>query len=162
MNLEMLAQYKAWADRVFYEAISNLPEEEIHRDRAMLFGNIFSLLNHVYAMDFVWKSHLLGIPHNLQTRNPTHSISLTELQQGQEKINEWFENYAAELPSEKHQEIVRFKFIGGGDGQMKRSEIIQHVVNHASYHRGHIEGVLYQMSVEPPTTDLPVFLRIIQ
>ena len=36
------------------------------------------------------------------------------------------------------------------------------VVNHASYHRGHIEGVLYQMSVEPPTTDLPVFLRVIQ
>lgn len=42
---------------------------------------------------------------------------------------------------------------------MRKYEIIHHVVNHGSYHRGHIEGVMYQMSVEPPTTDLPIFLR---
>ena len=52
---------------------------------------------------------------------------------------------------------MRFTFISGGFGK-----IIQNVVNHASYHRGHIEGVFYQMSVEPPITDLPVFLREIQ
>lgn len=42
---------------------------------------------------------------------------------------------------------------------MKVFEIVQHMVNHASYHRGHIEGVLYQMSIEPPVTDIPVFLQ---
>ncbi|MEM7260053.1 MAG: DinB family protein [Pseudomonadota bacterium] len=42
---------------------------------------------------------------------------------------------------------------------MSRSEILHHIVNHASYHRGHIEGVLYQLCIEPPTTDLPVFLQ---
>lgn len=42
---------------------------------------------------------------------------------------------------------------------MKVFEIVQHMVHHASYHRGHIEGVLYQMSIEPPVTDIPVFLQ---
>ena len=161
-SLEMLANYKAWADQIFYKAISNLPEEEVHRDRAMLFGDIFSLLNHIYAMDIVWKSHLEGTPHSFQTRNPSSSASLIDLQREQENINDWYQNHTSHLPVEKHQEIVSFTFIGGGSGKMKRSEIIQHVVNHASYHRGHIEGVFYQMSVEPPTTDLPVFLREIQ
>ena len=67
--------------------------------------------------------------------------------------------YIDSLSIEKYKEVVNFTFIGGGSGKMRRFEIIQHVVNHGSYHRGHIEGVLYQMLIEPPTTDMPVFLR---
>ena len=69
-NLETLVKYKTWADEIFYHAICILTDEELKKIRPMLFGNIFSLLNHIYAMDVVWKSHLEGIPHNLQTRNP--------------------------------------------------------------------------------------------
>ena len=54
---------------------------------------------------------------------------------------------------------VAFEFIGGGQGQMTRSDMILHVVNHATYHRGHVADMLYHMSVSPPTTDMPVFLR---
>jgi uncharacterized damage-inducible protein DinB len=158
-NLEILVKYKTWADEIFYHAISRLPDEELKRTRPMLFGNIFSLFNHIYAMDGVWKSHLEGIPHNLQTRNPENLSSFTDLRENQATINNWYENYIDNLCIEKYKEMVNFTFIGGVEGKMKRFEIIQHVVNHASYHRGHIEGVLYQMSVEPPTTDMPVFLR---
>jgi len=42
---------------------------------------------------------------------------------------------------------------------MTREAILLHVVNHATYHRGHIADMMYDSSVEPPTTDLPVFLR---
>ncbi len=34
-----------------------------------------------------------------------------------------------------------------------------HVVNHATYHRGHIAQMLYSSDVVPPVTDFPVFLR---
>lgn len=157
-DLETLVKYKAWADDIFYSAISQLPVEELKRNRPMLFGNIFNLLNHIYSMDIVWKSHLKGVPHNLQTRNPEGSPSFTVLREYQSSMNKWWVDYIDNLCIEKYKEMVNFTFIGGGDGKMRRFEIIQHVVNHASYHRGHIEGVLYQMSIEPPTTDMPVFL----
>lgn len=158
-DLKKLTLYKAWADKIFYQAMSELPDQELRRERPMLFGNILSLLNHVYSMDIVWKSHLEGIPHNLQTRNPEYKGSFTTLRTNQASINQWYEDYIENLAPDKYNEIVNFTFIGGGDGSMRRSQIIQHFVNHASYHRGHIEGVLYQMSIEPPTTDIPVFLR---
>lgn len=56
-------------------------------------------------------------------------------------------------------EIVNFSFIGAGNGSMSRGEIVLHVVNHRTYHRGHIGSMIYQVPGEPPTTDLPVFLR---
>ena len=158
-GLETMVRYKAWADNVFYQAISELPDEEVKRERPMLFGSILRLLHHIYSMDVVWKSHLQGVPHNFTKRNPKSSLSFADLREIQASINDWYKSYVDHLGVETYSESVSFNFIGGARGEMRRGEIVQHVVNHASYHRGHIEGVLYQLSVEPPTTDLPVFLR---
>ena len=56
-------------------------------------------------------------------------------------------------------EIVNSTFIGGGEGSMTRGDILLHVVNHTTYHRGHIAALIYQIPAQPPVTDLPVFLR---
>ncbi len=42
---------------------------------------------------------------------------------------------------------------------MSRGEMIAHVVNHATYHRGFVADMMYQVPAMPPATDLPVFLR---
>ena len=52
-----------------------------------------------------------------------------------------------------------FDAVGGGEGAMTRGEILQHVVNHTSYHRDFVAEMFYQVPARPPTTDLPVFLR---
>ena len=42
--------------------------------------------------------------------------------------------------------------------EMRRSEIVQHVVNHTSCHRGFVADLFYQVPARPPLIDLPVFL----
>jgi uncharacterized damage-inducible protein DinB len=54
---------------------------------------------------------------------------------------------------------VDFEFIGGGEGSLSRGDIVLHVINHTTYHRGHIGDMMYQIPVHPPTTDLPVYRR---
>jgi uncharacterized damage-inducible protein DinB len=56
-------------------------------------------------------------------------------------------------------ETVRFTFVGGGEGAMTRGEILLHIVNHTTYHHGFVADLFYQIPAQPPTTDLPVFLR---
>jgi len=56
-------------------------------------------------------------------------------------------------------EEVGFILIGGTRGVMTRGEILLHVVNHTSYHRGFVADLFYQVPARPPTTDLPVYLR---
>lgn len=56
-------------------------------------------------------------------------------------------------------ETVHFKFIGGEPGAMTRSDILQHVVAHSTYHRGWIAEMFFQVPARNPTTDLPVYLR---
>ena len=156
----MLARYKAWADARLYDMLAGLPADALAAPSPIFAGSILRTLNHVYLMDVVWKSHLLGIPHHLATRNPEAAPPFSELRDAQSDIDAWYIECAATMTPDVGNDVVQFTFIGGGEGSMRREDIVLHVVNHTTYHRGHVTAMLNQMGVvQPQATDLPVFLR---
>ena len=68
-------------------------------------------------------------------------------------------DYIQRLSGSEFSEVVEFEFVDGGNGAMSRAEIILHVVNHGTYHRGYVANMMYQASVKPPAIDFPVYLR---
>lgn len=158
-HVQMLTRYKAWADHRIYAALAALPLDELMAPRAMVFGSVVRALHHVYCMDQVWQAHWQGVAHHFTTRNPPFTATFPALRTAQENIDAWYVACAAALQPEKADEVIDFTFIGGGAGVMSRADILLHVVNHASYHRGQVVALLYQPSAPLPATDLPVFLR---
>lgn len=157
--LQTLTRYKAWADDRFLSVVATVPPDALTAPRPIVFGSLIRTLHHSFAMDHVWRCHLLGQPHGLTSRNPDHCPGLEELAAAQREIDRWYADYAGSLSGQAMQETVEFEFIGGGRGAMGRGDILLHVVNHSTYHRGHAADMLYTLGVFPPTTDLPVFLR---
>lgn len=157
-SLQLLTRYKAWADDLFLGVVSTVPTPELTAPRPIIFGSLIRTLNHSYAMDFVWQSHLLGRAHGLTSRNPDKCPQMRELAAAQREMDQWYVTYADSLSAESSRDIVEFEFIGGGRGAMSRGDILLHVVNHTTYHRGHAADILYHLGIFPPTTDLPVFL----
>lgn len=157
--LPTLMRYKAWANELVFTAAAKLPEQELTAPRKIVFGNMLRTLNHVYAMDDVWRAHLEGRPHGYTTRNPDACPSLGDLRDAQKAMDAWFVGYADALTDAQQDDVVNFRFIGGGTGTMTRRDILLHVANHGTYHRGNVAAMMYQAGMAPPTTDLPVFLR---
>jgi uncharacterized damage-inducible protein DinB len=157
--LDMLMRYKAWANELVFAAAAKLPEAELTAPRKIIFGNMLRTLNHVYAMDEVWRAHLEGRPHGYATRNPEDCPRFAELREAQRAMDAWWVDYANSLPEQKQEEMVSFRFIGGGPGSLTRRDILLHVANHGTYHRGNVASMMYQAGAQPPTTDLPVFLK---
>ena len=156
-HLKTLMRYKAWANELVFAAAAKLPEAELTAPCKIVFGSMLRTLNHVYAMDEVWRAHLEARPHGYTTRNPEACPPLAELRDAQKAMDAWFVRYA-DSPA-REDEIVEFRFIGGGPGSMTRGDILLHVANHGTYHRGNVAAMMYQAGVAPPTTDLPVFLK---
>ncbi len=157
--LQTMTRYKAWADDLFLSTVATVPDAELTAPRPTVFGSLIRMLNHSYSMDYVWQCHLLGKPHGLSTRHPEHHQPMDELAELQRVIDRWYVDYADTLSDSEMDQDVAFQFIGGGEGRMSRSDIVLHVVNHTTYHRGHVADMLYHLGIFPPTTDLPVFLR---
>lgn len=161
-NLRMLARYKAWANEQFFSAVSELPLEEVLRQRATRFGNMVHTLNHVYVIDAVFQAHLLGRAHGYLERNTATHPPLEQLWRTVRTLDAWYVAYADALDAAQSERLIQFEFIGGGQGAMTCQQMILHVVNHGSYHRGFVADMMYQAGVIPPATDLPVFLRDVE
>jgi uncharacterized damage-inducible protein DinB len=158
-QLQMLTRYRSWVDRLLFQALSQLSEAALTAPQPIVFGSLLRTLNHVHCMDQVWQAHLLGVPHGFTSRNPEDCPAFAPLRGAQQHIDDWYVRYAQTLSERDAEAVVRFRFIGGGPGEMSRGDILLHVVNHATYHRGHVAAMMYGLSLPPPTTDLPVFLR---
>lgn len=155
----LFTRYRAWADRLTYDAVAALPPGEADKERPSLFKTIIGTLNHNYLIDLVWQAHIEGRDHGFHARNLILHARLPDLWQAQQEMNRWWIEWGAAQSGSSLAEPVNFRFIDGGDGTMTRGAILLHVVNHATYHRGWIADMFFHVPARNPSTDLPVFLR---
>ncbi len=158
-TLRVLSRYNAWANRLIFDAVAALPAGEAEKPRQSLFRNMVHMLNHNYVIDRIFQAHLLGREHGYTARNTPDHPPLAELWRAQQEIDAWYVAWSDGLTPAAADEKVRFTYVGGGQGVMTRGEILLHIVNHTSYHRGFVADLFFQVPARPPTTDLTVFLR---
>jgi uncharacterized damage-inducible protein DinB len=155
----MLARYNHWANKIIFDAVAELPPGEATRERQSIFKNMVHTLNHNYVIDLIWQAHLEGREHGFTARNTPEHPPLEDLWEKQQAIDAWYIDWSERLSEAALAEKVRFTLVGGNKGVMTRGEILLHVVNHTTYHRGFVGDLICQVPAQPPTTDLPVYLR---
>ena len=154
-----LTRYNAWANELIFVAVAALPEGEATRPRRSVFRNMVHTLNHNYVIDRIFQAHLEGRAHGYTARNTADHPPLAELWTAQQAVDRWYMDWGDRISDSALAEKVSFTFVGGGEGAMTRGEILQHLVNHTSYHRGFVAQMMYDAGARAPTTDLTVFLR---
>lgn len=155
----MLARYNAWADEVIFEAVARLPAGEATRPRQSIFKDMLHTLNHIYVIDRVFQAHVEGREHGYTARNTPGYPALEELRRAQREMDRWLVDWSDRMSEQALGEEIAFSYIGGGEGLMSKGDILLHVVNHTTYHRGFVADFFCQVPARPPTTDLTVFLR---
>lgn len=155
----MLTRYNAWANRTLFAAVAALPPGEAMKERPTLFRNMINTLNHLYVVDLIWQSHLLGHDHGVPALNTVLHPELPALQAAQEAMDAWFVDWSDGATPAQLAEPVRYTLIGGNAGEMAAGAVILHLVNHTSYHRGFVAQMFFDVPARPPLTDLPVYLR---
>lgn len=157
-HLMLMLKYKAWADELFLSCLSELPHDVLLKEQSIVFGNILNTVNHVHRIDVIWQKQLLGVDHGFKTKTPSSPQTIEQLIPQFLKINLWYQGFLSQSQVSDLDQILQFRFLNGQEGAMSRAGILLHVINHATYHRGHVADMLYGAGCVPPVTDLPVFL----
>ncbi len=158
-SARMLSRYNQWADQLLFDAVAALPEGEAAKDRPTLFKTMVRTLNHNYLIDVMWQAHLEGRDHGYSRRDIVLHPELPALWTAQQTMHTWFMDWSDRQTDATLAGDVHFVLTGGNKGVMTRGEILLHVVNHHTYHRGWVSDLFFQVPRQPPTIDLPVFKR---
>jgi uncharacterized damage-inducible protein DinB len=67
--------------------------------------------------------------------------------------------FISELDESRLMAELPFKLLSGDSSSLPLVGQMQHVVNHATLHRGQVVGMIRQLGIAPPSTDLLFYLR---
>jgi uncharacterized damage-inducible protein DinB len=154
-----LADYKRWANHETFLVVAAVPEEEIYKTRPTLFKNIAATLNHTYVVDLIWQAHIEGRKHGIAALNAVTHARLADLHAAQSALDDWYADWAQAQTDEGLSAERRFELIGGNAGQMSCAEMLLHVVNHNTYHRGFVADMLTAIGAKRPSVDYPIYKR---
>ena len=159
---KMLAQYAAynlWANNRIIEIINNLSDEQVDREIISSFTSIKKSVLHLWDVENIWWQRMkLTEVQVWQSDNYNGSLlELTNNLQVQSKQwKEWID--LATDAALEHEFIYR----NSKKDQFKQPvyEMLLHLFNHQSYHRGQLITLLRQVDEKNiPNTDLISFLR---
>ncbi|WP_199055189.1 DinB family protein [Aquitalea sp. ASV15] len=148
-------RYKQWADQRTLAAIAQIDAQAFPAELAFARQQ----LNHMVRVEEVFRARLAGTAEPHCTTNSDIVPTLAELEQRLSAANGWLQPYTAALPAEQLGEIIRFRFLDGKAGSMTRAEILFHLVNHGSYHRGAIGRALDMAGGLRPADTYTVFIH---
>ena len=155
-GLAQLFQYKRWANQELL-ALGAASQGALPADDYRLFVRI---LNHTYVVDRIFASHLQGLPQTTyRATNTEETPELATLSDTVRASDDWYLQYVGGLDDAQLAEPVEFRFTDGDTGRMSRSEILNHLVVHGTYHRGAAGRILAAHAVQPPRDSLTTFLH---
>ena len=154
-----LLDYHYWAlDRVL-KAVADLSEEQYTRDLGNSFKSIRDTLVHTYSAEWIWYCRWTGT-------SPSGMIDSARYPGRQSLGQAWAEHEAKmralieELDQSALDRVHQYRLMNGDPGETVFWQMLQHVVNHASYHRGQVTTMLRQLGVAaPPSQDLIRYYR---
>jgi uncharacterized damage-inducible protein DinB len=154
-------QYHAWATAQLLDAAKSLPAGEYEKNRGSSHGGVKDSLIHIFKADNVWFSRVAGEPFGHINDVPVPE-SLAELEKEWMTLLQRFQNWFRQLQPNQYGIEVRYTNSQGDPFSTPLWQIVLHLVNHGTLHRGQVMGMMRQAGVKPPATDLIFFYRTLQ
>jgi uncharacterized damage-inducible protein DinB len=148
-DLQTMLDYHYWARDRALDAIEALTPEQYGRDLGNSFKSIRETVSHVYAAEWAWYSRWHGeSPTALLTADKF--ADLAALRQVWSDHEQKMRAFVGGLDEAGVNRVIEFTLLGGQAAAAPVWQMVQHVVNHASYHRGQITTLLRQLGAQPP------------
>lgn len=150
--------YGSWATARMFSAAEALAEEQVDAPAASSFPSVRATLAHIVGAEWIWSRRWLS---ESPTSLPAWAAkaSLGELKRELEAVEAERTSLLAKLTDADLAGVFSYRGMDGKDFSQPLGQLVQHVVNHSTYHRGQLATQLRQLGHTPPNTDFTKYLR---
>jgi|SRR5687767_13797287 len=155
-----LYAYNRWANQQLLQAVQPLSADEFTRDLKNSFPSVRDTLVHILSAEWIWLQRWNGVSPRAQ---PEEWSALGY----QELLSRWTEHeqeqsaFLARLTDVQLAQPLSYTNTRGDAFRAPLHQLVRHVVNHSTYHRGQVTTLLRQLGHAAATTDLVVYDRMV-
>jgi len=163
-DIELLYQYDRWANNRTLNSVAALSTEQFTRDLGGSFPSVRHTLLHIIGGEWIWLQYW-KLP-------AVSNATSTELRAQRDALFHpgKFPDLASVRATWSEVEKEQIAFVNGTTDELLNTpvsfrstqatlaQLMQHMANHSTYHRGQVSLMMRQLRAEPVATDFHVFL----
>jgi uncharacterized damage-inducible protein DinB len=157
-DFKTLFRYNVWANRRTVEACATLTGEQFTRDVESSFRSVRDTLVHIMAVEQIWLARWRQTWDGSFLQAADFS-TLESVRNKWKGIETDLLAYVDGLSDEDTARVIAHKTMTGAEFSMPLHEMLQHLANHGTYHRGQMTTLIRQVGGKPLATDLIGFYR---
>ena len=148
-------EYQRWANKKITDQIKALTTEVFEKDFGGSFPSIRLTLLHLLQADYRWLQRLNGIPI-VEIPSDWQHADMNSMLSTWSNVQEQLVSRVKEIVPRGNPNI-KFITAKGDPYELPFADVIAHLVNHATYHRGQLVNMMRMAGVKPESTDYFLF-----
>jgi len=157
-EVRALYDYNAWANHRVLDSCAVITGQQFTRNLGSSFGSVRDTLVHISGGEWLWLERWRG-------RSPSAMPAPEEFSSPASIRGRWAEierdllGFVGGLTAEDLARVHEIHSLTMGTASSPLWQMLQHLVNHGTYHRGQVATLLRQLGIQPVSTDLIRFYR---
>lgn len=165
-HVHLMLAYNARLNRQLYDGAARLDDTQIRTDRGAYFGSVLGTLNHLMVADLIWLARFPpAFPHfttlaKLDTLPQPRAldeilyIDFNELRQAREQLDRILDEWGhQDLRADDLEQDLVYANRKGITSIRNFGEVLMHLFNHQTHHRGQASTLLCQCGIDIGITD---------
>jgi len=157
-TLQSHLHYHRWATERVLTEVQQLDSERLVRNLHGSFASVYDTVVHLYQADMIWLERLEERP-NGKREDYSSPGCMYDLSDVWLAVIDRMIAFAAALNENGWERSIAYKSMAGVSYESPIWQIVLHVVNHGTHHRGQVTSMMRQLGEKPVSLDLIAFYR---
>jgi uncharacterized damage-inducible protein DinB len=151
--LQQRYDYNYWANHRYFAVAEGLTDEQLHRKQGHSWDSVHAVLVHMLSSEWVWLERWNG-------RSPKAHLSAGEfpklgpLKERWSQLESDMRTFIAAQTDESLQAAIKYSNFKGEAFSVPLWQMLMHVANHETHHRGELAAMFALMSVPHPEEEV--------
>jgi len=157
--LKQLAAYNIWANQKLGEIIVKLPEEIQHKELPSSFSSLYKTILHMLDAEAIWWQRM-KLQERIFAPGENFKGSMQDLYTALLQQNQLWQDWINNASDAALDHVFQYQNSRREQFKQPVFQMLFHVFNHGTYHRGQLVNMLRQAGIEKiPQTDFIVWSR---
>lgn len=158
-DVEYLNEYNRWANARTLQTVSKLTPDQFTTNLQSSHSSVRDTLAHILAAEWIWLERWKGTSPGALL-NSTDFRTIESLKTKWAEVEGGYVEFIDGLSEESLTTVISYRNTKGEEWAYPLGQMLQHVMNHSTYHRGQVTTLLRQLGAEVLPLDLLVFMDV--
>jgi uncharacterized damage-inducible protein DinB len=151
--VQQLYDYSYWANRRYFAVAEGLTDEQLHRMQGHSWGDVHAVLVHMLSSEWVWLQRWNGgSPKGHLNKDDFPTLDSVKARWDQQEAE--MRAFISAQTDESLEAVITYANFSGETFHAPVWQMLMHVANHETHHRGELAAMFALMDVPHPEEEV--------